>query len=118
MQLPPIEKIRYTAKMILGVIDDFEDSAYYFMLVIQAAVMEGPEPLNKLMAESNRALLTFAEVLSAGQKTGEVRSVDPFEMSAAFFAAIEGLAVYKLSMPNFKMPDPEILVNMVSTGSA
>jgi AcrR family transcriptional regulator len=115
MPLTPLEKVRYTAEFILGIIDNLQDSAYYFLIVIQALVMEGPDELKKLMYESNSAIETMARILAEGQQTGEIRLGDPLEMSVAFFAAIQGLAVYKLAMEDFKMPEPEILVNMVKS---
>jgi hypothetical protein len=52
-------------------------------------------------------------ILEAGQQAGEVKDGDTQDIALTFFAAIQGLAIYKLAMADFKMPDPEILVNMV-----
>ena len=35
-------------------------------------------------------------------------------MSVMFFSAIMGLAIYNITLDGFKMPDPELLVSMVS----
>jgi AcrR family transcriptional regulator len=114
MPLSPIEKVRQTAKYILGAIADFEDTAYYFLIVTHASIMEGPDvEREKYIHDSNIAIQAFVRFLQAGQEAGEVREGDPLEMSIVFFSAIQGLAMYKLSMQDFKMPDPEILVNMV-----
>ena len=56
---------------------------------------------------------TMMKILAEGQQSGEVRKGDVMEMAIAFFACIQGIAMYKLSMPDFKMPDYELLVNMV-----
>jgi hypothetical protein len=82
-------------------------------MVLHASVMEAPEDIKELMSMSNIALQTFCRIVAEGQKTGEIRGGDPQEMTIAFFAAIQGIALYKLSMEDFKMPDPEILVNML-----
>ena len=113
MDLPPIEKIRQTARYILGGIENYEDSAYYFLIVIHASVMEESDEIKELMDISNITVQTLTKIVAAGQKTGEVKEGDPLAMAITFFAAIQGLALYKLSMENFKMPDPEILVGIL-----
>jgi AcrR family transcriptional regulator len=112
LPLSSIEKVRKTAKYILGGIGDFEESAYYFLIVIHASVMEGPDYQEKYL-ESSTALKTMAGIFAEGQKKGEIRAGDTVQMATVFFAAIQGLAMYKLAMGDFQMPDPEILVNFV-----
>lgn len=113
LPLSPIEKVRQTARYILRGIGDFEESAYYFLIVIHASVMEGPEYSRVENLKSSTALETMAGILAEGQKAGEVRPGDTLAMSTVFFSAIQGLAMYKLAMEDFKVPDPEILVNIV-----
>jgi len=113
-ELSPIEKVRQTAWYILGGMESFADSAYYFLIVIHASVMENTDEAHKaLMATSSIAIQSMARVLKAGQEAGEVAAGNTVDMAVAFFAAIQGLALYKLSSGNFSMPDPELLVNMV-----
>lgn len=112
--LSPLEKVRQTARYILGGMDSFEDSAYYFLIVAHASVMESPGPeQEKLMDVSIVSVQVMTRILTAGQQAGEIMDGDPMGMTLTFFAAIQGLAIYKLAMKNFKMPDPEILVNLV-----
>jgi AcrR family transcriptional regulator len=112
--LSPIEKVRETANYILGGIESYQDSAYYFLIVAHASVMEDTgEEHKKLMSVSSVAIEIMAKIIAEGQETGETAAGNPLDMSIAFFAAIQGLALYKLSVKGFKMPDPEILVNMV-----
>ncbi len=112
--LSPVEKVRQTAHYILEGMESYQDSAYYFLIVTHAAVMEDTnEEHKKLMSVSNVAIEIMAKIIAAGQEAGEIADGDPMGMSAAFFAAIQGLALYKLGVKGFKMPDPEILVNMI-----
>jgi AcrR family transcriptional regulator len=114
MPASPLEKVRQIAGYILGGIENFEESAYYFLIVSHASVMEGmSEENDKLLDESMTAVQAMVRILSAGQAAGEVRDGNPLGMAMVFFAAIQGLAMYKLAIDGFKMPDPEILVNMV-----
>jgi AcrR family transcriptional regulator len=111
--MAPLEKVRAIAKYILGGIENYEDSAYYFMIVLHASVMEVPKEFEELISSSSISIQSLAGIISEGQKTGEICEGDPLGMTLTFFAAIEGLAVYKLAMTGMKMPDPEILVNIV-----
>jgi AcrR family transcriptional regulator len=114
MPISPIEKVRQTANYILGGIENFEESAYYFLIVTHASVMEGAgEESEELLKVSNVPLESLSRILKAGQEAGEVRKGDPLSMAMVFFAAIQGLAIYKLAMEDFHMPDPEILVGMI-----
>lgn len=114
MPLSPIEKVRQTANYILGGIENFEESAYYFLIVTHASVMEGAgEEGEELLKISNIPMESLTRILQAGQEAGEIRDGDPFGMAMIFFAAIQGLAIYKLAMEGFHMPDPEILIGMV-----
>ncbi len=114
MPVTPLEKVRQTAKYILGGIESFEESAYYFLIVTHASVMEGAgEEGEELLKISNIPLKSMTRILKEGQDAGEIREGDPFSMAVIFFAAIQGLAIYKLAMKDFHMPDPEFLVGMV-----
>lgn len=114
MPLSPIEKVRQTAKFILGGIEGFKDSAYYFLIVTHASVMETPgAQYEELINTSDIPVHAMARILAAGQQAGEIKDGDVYGMALTFFAAIQGLAIYKLAIKDFNMPDPEILVNMV-----
>lgn len=109
----PIEKVRRATHLIMGSIADFEESAYYFLIVIHAAVMEGLDEEKKAYTNASTAAETMVRILSEGQKAGQVREGDPEQMATVYFSAITGLAMNKLMMRDFQMPGPEILVNLV-----
>jgi AcrR family transcriptional regulator len=112
--LHPIEKVRQIARYILGAIENYEDTAYYFLIVTHASVMENlDEEYEKLLYDSNRTLKSLARIVKSGQEAKQIIMGDPMEVTVSFFAAIQGLAIYKLAMDDFKMPDPDILVNML-----
>jgi len=114
MPITSLEKVRQAAKYILQGINLGKESSYYFMIVVQASVMEGtPEEKLKYLEGMEIPVQTMVQILKQGQQTGEIRKGDAMEMAIAFFSAIQGIAIYKLAMQDFKMPDYEILVNMV-----
>ncbi|MEI6100249.1 MAG: TetR/AcrR family transcriptional regulator [Eubacteriales bacterium] len=110
----PIDKVRQIARFILGAIENYEDTAYYFLIVVHASVMENMSKENEeLLYSSNRPMKSMARIVKAGQEARQICLGDPMEITVSFFAAIQGLAIYKLGMDDFKMPDPDILVNMM-----
>lgn len=112
MPISPLQKVYETAKYILTGIDQWEDTSYYFLIVIHGALMDTHEK-DKVFADSEVAVESLMRILKQGQEQGEVRNGDTREMAILFFAAIQGVAFYKLSMQNFKLPDPQLLVAMV-----
>lgn len=112
MPLSPLQKVYETAKYILTGIDQWEDTSYYFLIVIHAALMDTTENEN-VFADSEVAVESLMRILKQGQEMGEVRDGDTREMAILFFAAIQGVAFYKLSMQDFRLPNPDLLVSMV-----
>ena len=112
-QLSPLEKVRTIAKYILGGVENYQDSAYYFLIVLHASVMEVPKEMDELISSSSVSVQALGRIISEGQKSGEICEGDAISLAITFFAAIQGLAIYKLAMSGFKMPEPEILVNIV-----
>lgn len=114
-QLPlgPLEKIRHIAQYILGGMEHYEDSAYYFLIVVHASVMEVPNEGGELISQSSESIQAMIRILREGQEKKEIRPGDPVDMAMTFFAAIQGLAIYKLAVKDFKIPDPELIVNIV-----
>ena len=112
LPINPLQKVYETAKYILTGIDQWEDTSYYFLIVIHAALMDARDN-EKVYTDSEVAVESLMRILKQGQELGEVRDGDTREMAILFFAAIQGVAFYKLSMKNFKLPDPNLLVAMV-----
>jgi AcrR family transcriptional regulator len=113
LDIPPIEKVRVIAQYILKNIESFEDTAYYFLIVLHAAVMEASQEIAELSEDTAEAVRAMERILVEGQKRGEVIEGEAHDMATAFFSAIQGLAVNKLAVKGFRMPDAELLVNMV-----
>ena len=119
LPLSPPEKIQQIAKVILGGIDTAKESSYYFLIVLHASIMElSVEQRDSYLAGADAPFHILVSLLVQGQQEGSVKAGDPFEYALLFFSAILGLAVYKLGMPGFHMPDPELLTSMFLVNSA
>lgn len=114
LPLSPIEKVRQTAKYIMGGIEMGHETSYYFLIVTHAAMMEDSPERDRCLGNSFVSIDTMTKILREGQELGQVRDGDTMGMSVMFFSAIMGLAVYNITMEGFKMPNPELLVSMVS----
>ncbi len=114
LPIEPIEKVRQTAKFIMDGIAAGQETSYFFLIVTHAAVMEPSPERDRHLEGSYVSVNTMTKILCEGQQKGQVRSGDPEGMSVMFFSAIMGLAIYNITMEGFQMPDPELLVSMVS----
>ncbi len=112
LPISPLQKVRETAKHILSGIGQWVDTSYYFLIVVHAAMMDTSEK-ETVLAASEVPVQSLMRILKEGQEQGEVRDGGTREMAILFFAAIQGVAFYKLSMQDFRLPDPELLVAMV-----
>jgi AcrR family transcriptional regulator len=114
LPLEPLEKIRAITSGILGSIDQSADTAYYFFLMMQAYTSDAnPEEARELMRNSNEPAEVLLRIVLEGQAKGQIREGDPAGYVTAYWAAVQGLAVYKVWMgAGFRMPDSGLLVRM------
>jgi AcrR family transcriptional regulator len=112
--LEPLQKLRYIASMTLGSIDETEDSAYYFYLMMQAHASDaGPELARESIRSFRFPTEVMLRIVEEGQAKGQIRKGDPMEYATAFWAAIQGLAVYKVANgQGMRMPDSDLLIRM------
>lgn len=115
LPLEPIDKVRAIASSVLKGIDGAEDVAYYFFLMVQAYVSDAnPPAVRELMERSNEPSQVMLHIVLEGQARGQIREGDPAGLVMAFWAAVEGLAVYKVSLGDrMAMPDSEFLAGML-----
>lgn len=114
LPMEPIEKIRFITSAILGAIDKVGDTAYYFFLMVQAfATDAGPGEVRELLAGSGIPAEVLLRIVAEGQAKGQVREGDPSGYVTAYWAAVQGLASYKIAAgERFAMPDGSLLVRM------
>lgn len=114
LPMEPLEKIRLMTDGILKAIEETADTAYYFFLMVQAFISDvNPEEVKQLLAETNVSVEVMVRIIMDGQAKGQIREGNPLDYAFAYWAAIQGLAVYKISSgQGFKMPDSSVLVGM------
>ena len=114
LPLEPLEKISAISEMVLGQIDKTEDSAFYFLLMIQATVSDAnPEAAIERMRKPFVPFEAMLRIVEEGQKKGLIREGNAVDLVVLYWAAVQGLALYKISSGNFfTMPDPKLLTNL------
>lgn len=107
----PAEKIRQFSAEMLEDIRTGEFTSQFFMLMINASLNEDtPQEALRFRDAAYAPLERVAGVIAEGQRRGEMRSGDPTQLSLLYFAAIQGLAIYKLTMGSrYVAPQPEML---------
>ncbi len=111
MDLSPLEKIHAIAEGILLSLKETNDSAFFFLLIVQAAVSEAAPQAARHRAQSQ--ILPFeilTRIITTGQKEGGIRPGDPRHIAEAFLCAIHGMAVYYVMSDGNLNLTPEALM--------
>ncbi|MBP2644598.1 MAG: transcriptional regulator [Firmicutes bacterium] len=114
LPLSPLEKVKLAIEKSLQGFDENKDTAYYYLLINQAAIFEAiPDEAKEIVKK--RALLheVFTRIVTAGQKDGTFKKYDAKDMSVVFWTSLNGLAIYNaIQGAKFKAPDANILMGM------
>ena len=114
LPLSPLEKIRLAIEKLLQGFDENKDTAYYYLIINQASVLEAiPDEAKQII--KGRALLydVITRIIIEGQKDGLFKMYDAKDMSVFFWTSLNGLAIYKaVQGENYKAPDANILMGM------
>lgn len=113
LPLTPLEKVRQVASRIMDGISGNEETSYRFLIMTRAAMMGHGADRENCLEGSDTTVKTMANILEEGQRCGQIIDGDPLEMAVMFFSTTMGLAVYRLTVRDFRMPDAELLINMV-----
>ncbi len=111
MPLAPLDQIHAIAEGILLSLKETDDSAFFFLLIVQAAVSEAAPEAARHRAQSQ--VLPFEvliRIITAGQKDGSIHQADPRQMAEAFLCAIHGMAVYYVMSDGNLSLTPEVLM--------
>jgi AcrR family transcriptional regulator len=114
MPLEPLEKIRIISEYVTKSIYEDEESAYYFLLMVQAYVSDAnPEEVWELIGGAFGPDIIMQKIVAEGQKQGTIHDGNSEDYSTLYWAAIQGLALAKIAYgENFKMPSYELLLRI------
>lgn len=115
LKAAPADKLRMAVDALFSGIESNEETAKYYLLLTQAAVMESvPAEARELLKLKNlRQHEVMSRIFADGQQQGTVHSGDPGQLSMLFWSAINGLALIKaVRAETFQIPDPELFCRM------
>lgn len=115
LQAAPSEKLRLAVDALFAGLESKEETAKYYLLLTQAAVMESvpAEARDLLKLKNLRQHEVMSRIFSDGQVQGMIRTGDPAQMSLLFWSTINGLALIRaVRAETFKTPDPELFCQM------
>lgn len=111
----PSEKFKVFSKEVIDEIAHRDWMSQLYLLMIHY-ILAGdiPERVSGIREKVFAPLESVRRTIIAGQALGEIRSGDPDEMAVMYFAAIQGLAIYKLTMgKQYVVPSPDLLHGML-----
>jgi AcrR family transcriptional regulator len=116
---PAIQKIEWITKELLKYIGTDSDSAYYFFLMVQASVTESlPESVIEALKNASNSTSgpnnVMARMIAEGQQQGDIIEGDVNELTNAYWAAINGLAIFRIAYADtLAIPDPAIILRLL-----
>jgi len=115
MAIPPHEKIKEALYQLLDTIEHSEAFVRTCLLIAQATISTAipKEAKNIILDLRDIPYQAVANIMAEGQKEGTIQNGSPAQMSMAFWAAVNGLAIYKATRGDgVSLPDAAILLNM------
>jgi AcrR family transcriptional regulator len=109
----PIAFFEQVAASILNAIKTQPVTSKMFVLMNQAFYNEAASPAVKELLKQMDVFTQSISLIKAGQKNKTIRKGDPYALSIAFWAAIDGIASNMALMPDAQCPEPEWIVDIL-----
>ena len=115
-----VRQIKRISVMIQKTLQRDDRTAYYFLLLLQAglagdAFTVSGEPAVDL-AGAGAPFDHLEKLIRIGQAEKTVRPGDPRQLAQLYWAAFQGLCLYKITMRRFAPPDAALLEGILLTG--
>jgi len=104
--VPPLMRFENIARMIFASFKNYPQSAPFFLLMHQIAVLDSIPAKAKAVAAKNEAMASSIPIILEGQSEGSIREGDPALLAMTFWAAIQGVAETVAMCPSCPTPDP------------
>ena len=109
----PIAFFEQAAASILNAIKTQPVTSKMFVLMNQAFYNEAASPAVKELLKQMDVFTQSISLIKAGQKNKTIRKGDPYALSIAFWAAIDGIASNMALMSDAQCPEPEWIVDIL-----
>lgn len=111
----PAEKIKgFSHEVIADIAGSDWMSQVYLLMIHFMLEVDLPEKRSEIREKGFAPLENLERTIIEGQQRGELRAGNPMEMATLYFAAIQGLAIAKLTMGDrFVLPNPDLLSGLL-----
>lgn len=113
------EQIGRISEMVSGTLHRDDKTAYYFLLLLQAGIAGASQPVSAMpmieMAGMAAPFDHLEKLIQAGQAQGTVKPGDPRQLAQLYWAAFQGLCLYKITMRRFAPPPAALLNGLLLT---
>ena len=114
----PLLFFETVAGNILTAIQDNPFTAKMFALMYQVQLNPSlSEPIQALLREAS-VLDKTVSIIEAGQACGQIRPGNPEALSALYWQALSGVALYAALVPGAPIPEPEWIVDCIRSPKA
>jgi AcrR family transcriptional regulator len=115
--LTPVEKVRVFSKDVIDSIGQSDHmSQFYLLMTHYLLAVDMPDKLARVQDKGFAPVEVVTQTIVEGQASGEIKAGDPQQMAVMYFAAIQGIAIAKLTMADrFVLPNPELLNDILLT---
>ncbi len=116
------DQIRLISKMICRTLQRDDKTAYYFLLMLQAGLAgDSISVLGRAVIDTAgfaQPFIHLEKLIQAGQSQGTVKAGDPRHLAQLYWAAFQGLCLYKITMRRFASPEAALLDSILLTEKA
>ena len=111
----PDEKFKIFSKVVIDEIARANwMSQLYLLMIHYLLVVNILEKASEIQEKAFAPLESVKRTIREGQALGKIKPGNPDEMAVTYFAAIQGLAIYRLTMGDrFVLPSPDLLTGLL-----
>ena len=92
-----------------------DESAFRWLIILQAASSDAvPEAVKEMIKKPSVPLQEMAALINEGQKNGEIAKGNPEKLATAYWAMMQGLALFRAEgLHDRQMPDAEMVLKVL-----
>lgn len=103
------EKLQLISRSITDILQRGTKTAQYFTLMLQAGLVRD-SGMSKHLVNSTLPFKILGGIIEEGQREGTFKPGDPMQLAILYWAALQGICAFKLTMREFfQCPDPALL---------
>lgn len=103
------ERVQLISRSLTDILQRGTKTAHYFTLMLQAGLVRDGS-ISKHLANSTLPFKILSGIIEEGQREGTFKAGDPMQLAILYWASLQGICAFKLTMREFfQCPDPMLL---------